>query len=150
MARKASALVNWSQYLPLRITAGLLQCFSPGQNLHTAAGIGSLLYRSNKKRQLRTHENLRLSFPEWDEANVRETAERSYQSMVQLAMVDALIMTRILSIFPITVVHSIYIRYSNVVTSPNSTTPTRAHTRISPHQTNGTREHDLVVVLESS
>jgi KDO2-lipid IV(A) lauroyltransferase len=97
MARKASALVNWSQYLPLRIMAGLLQCFSPGQNLHTAAGIGTLLYRSNRKRRARTHENLRLSFPEWDEANVRETAERSYQSMVQLAMVDALIMTRMIT-----------------------------------------------------
>ena len=97
MARNASALVNWSQYIPLRIAAGLLQCFSHGQNLHTAAGIGSVLYWANRRRRERTHNNLRLSFPDWDEAHIHEIAEKSYQSMVQLAMVDAIIMTRLVT-----------------------------------------------------
>tara|TARA_B000000441_G_C21711403_1_gene332711 strand:- start:163 stop:1215 length:1053 start_codon:yes stop_codon:yes gene_type:complete len=97
MARNASPLTNWSQYIPLRLASGLVQCFSPGQNLHTASAIGSALYRLNRKRRERTHQNIRWSYPEWDEGQVRTIAEKSYQSMIQLAMVDAHIMTRVLT-----------------------------------------------------
>ncbi|MDG1898525.1 MAG: lysophospholipid acyltransferase family protein [Phycisphaerales bacterium] len=94
MARNTSALVNWSQYLPLRMVAGLIQCFSPEQNLRTAAGIGSMFWRWNSKRRERTLENIRLSFPDWDEDRIREVGRRSFEYMFQLAMVDSITMGR--------------------------------------------------------
>jgi len=97
MARNASALVQWSQYLPLRFVAGLLQCFSHEQNLQTAAAAGSTLYRMNSGRRHRCIENLRWSFPEWDEDRIEMIAEQSFHSMVQLAMVDSITMTRLVT-----------------------------------------------------
>lgn len=97
MARNASPLVNWSQYLPIRVLAGLIQCFSPGQNLRTAATIGSIFYNSNRKRRERTLENIRSSFPEWDEDKVKSIGLKSMQSMFQLAMVDSVMMTRLIT-----------------------------------------------------
>jgi len=97
MARNASALVNWSQYLPLRMVAGLIQCFSPEQNLRTAASVGSMFWHWNPRRRQRAIDNIRLSFPEWDTERVEQVGRSSFEYMFQLAMVDAIMMGRLIT-----------------------------------------------------
>ncbi|MDY7110537.1 MAG: hypothetical protein SYC29_18045, partial [Planctomycetota bacterium] len=97
MARNQSALTNWSQYLALRSVAGLMQCFDVEQNLHTASVVGSTFYRLNHRRRRRAEGNIALSFPDWDERQVRDVAERSMQHMFQLFMVDTLSAPRLIT-----------------------------------------------------
>lgn len=96
MARNQSPLTNWSQYLALRTIAGVVRCFDVNQNLHTAAQIGSAFYHVNPKRRARAEQNIQRAFPEWDEPRVRDCAKRSMQYMFRLAMVDALVMPRLI------------------------------------------------------
>lgn len=90
-------LVNWTQYLAARAVASFVQCFPLSENLATAARIGSWLYRSNRQRRERAIGNVARCFPEWSAARADETAERSYQHMVQLFLVDAFVAPRLLS-----------------------------------------------------
>ncbi|MCP3903712.1 MAG: lysophospholipid acyltransferase family protein [Planctomycetes bacterium] len=97
MARSESAIVNWSQYLAVRGLAGFLQCFDVEQNLHTARVVGSVFYHTNRRRRERTERNIAMSFPEWPEARVKQTAERSLQHMFQLFLVDAFAAPRLIT-----------------------------------------------------
>ena len=97
MARSSSPLVNWSQYLPLRVVAGLVQCFSPEQNLRTAATVGSVFWNWNAKRRQRAIDNIRMSFPDWTRDRAGEVGHASFQYMFQLAMVDAVMMGRLVT-----------------------------------------------------
>ena len=97
MAQNASALVNWSQYLPLRMVAGLIQCFSPEQNLRTAASVGSMFWHWNPRRRQRAIDNIQMSYPEWDTQRVEQVGRASFEYMFQLAMVDAVMMGRIIT-----------------------------------------------------
>ena len=95
MARKRSALRNWSEYLALRGISTLQHSFSVSENLRTAAAIGTAFYKLGPKRAARAERNIALSFPEWDEARVKEVAEASMQHMFQLFMVDSLVTPRL-------------------------------------------------------
>lgn len=97
MAQNQPAMTNWSQYLALRGVMSLMQCFDVDQNLHTAATIGSLFYRLNRKRRLRAERNIASSFPDWSDRRIRQIAERSMQHMFQLFMVDALAAPRLIT-----------------------------------------------------
>ncbi len=97
MARNQSAIANWTQYLALRSVAGFLQCFDPEENLHTAGMVGSLFFRSNRGRRERAVGNLMRSFPDWDRDRALDVAERSFQHMFQVFMVDALVTPRLVN-----------------------------------------------------
>ncbi len=90
-------MVNWSQYLALRAGTGFMHCFHAEQNLHTAAGVGTLFYRWSGRHRERAEQNLTRSFPEWSEGRVREVAERSMQNMFQMFLVDAMVMPRLIT-----------------------------------------------------
>jgi KDO2-lipid IV(A) lauroyltransferase len=94
---KKSALASWSEYLALRGASALLHCSDVQENMHRAAGVGSLLCRSNPGRRERAERNIALSFPGWPTERVRWTAERSMQHMLQLFMVDAFVMPRLVT-----------------------------------------------------
>ena len=97
MARHRSPARNWIEYLPARAAAALLQCFPTGQNLETAAWGGRLFYQLSRKRRERAISNIQGAFPEWDVDRCRRTACRSVENMFQLASVDAMVMTRLLT-----------------------------------------------------
>lgn len=92
-----SAFINWSQYLPLRAFAALVQCFDVQQNLETAAAVGSLFYKLNPTRRERAERNIAMSFPDWDADRVRQTALRSMQHMFQLFMVESIMAPRLVT-----------------------------------------------------
>jgi KDO2-lipid IV(A) lauroyltransferase len=95
--KKRSAIRNWSEYLALRGVSAFVHCFDVEQNLRTAAAIGSTFYRLNPRRRARAERNIALSFPDWPPERVRDVAERSFQHMFQLFMVDALATPRLLN-----------------------------------------------------
>ncbi len=89
--------VAWAQYLALRGFAGFLGCFNVDQTLEAASMVGSAYWRFSRKHRERAKENIRLSFPEMTEEEVERTGERSVQHTLQLFMVDALVMPRLLT-----------------------------------------------------
>ena len=97
MARTRSHARNWIEYLPARAVASVLQCFPVEQNLETAAWGGRLYFKLSAKRRQRAISNVNQAFPEWDMARCHMTAERSVENMFQLASVDAMVMTRLLT-----------------------------------------------------
>ena len=97
MARKRSAIINWTQYLALRAMSGFMQCFDVHQNLHTAAGIGTLFYHHHAGRRKRCEDNIASAFPNWSKAQVQDTALRSMQHMFQLFMVESLVTPRLIT-----------------------------------------------------
>ena len=97
MGKNQSFLVNWSQYLALRGVAGFVQCFDPDENLHTAATIGSMFYRASRERRRRAERNIALSFPDWPRERVEAVCERSMQHLFQVFLVDAFMMTRLIT-----------------------------------------------------
>lgn len=97
MARSNSAIVNWSQYLGVRVMAGLIQCFDVDQNLQTAGLVGSIFGTLTPKRCARAAENLRASFPDWSDERIERTAFESIRHMFQVFMVESLIAPRLIS-----------------------------------------------------
>ncbi len=97
MARNQSNLVNWAQYIPLRVVAAALQCFPIGVNMQTAAGIGSLFYRTVRRRREAAERNIAASFPDWSPSAVAETAEQSMRHMFQLFIAEAAQMPTLIS-----------------------------------------------------
>lgn len=93
MARNQSALVNWSQYLALRMAAGGLHVFSPQRNLKSARGLGSLLYKFDRRHRQRAIENISACFPQFSPAHVQRLAEGAMQHFLQLG-VEVLFTTR--------------------------------------------------------
>lgn len=85
------------QYLAARLVTGFMHSFPIEENLATAASIGSWIYRSNKRRRARAMMNIARAYPELDDSRVDEIAERSFQHMIQLFMVDAFVAPRMIS-----------------------------------------------------
>jgi len=90
---QSGPLVNFSQYVGARTAAALMGLFPVNANLGTARAIGSLMYHIDKKHRKRALENLRASFPEKKEAELKDIAERSMQHFIGLVM-DVLATTR--------------------------------------------------------
>ena len=96
MARR-SALRDWSEYLPLRAFASVVQAFSPQQNLHTAGLVGSFYYRFSKRRSAEARRNIQKSFPHWSTDQVERIAQESMEHMFRVFMVDALVAHRLIN-----------------------------------------------------
>ena len=97
MAEKQSAIVNWSQYLALRGVAGFIHCFSINQNLDTAGAMGSAVFHAIPSRRRRAIGNLRMAFPEWDDEQVHDVAERCFRHFFQLFIVDSMAVPRLIT-----------------------------------------------------
>lgn len=97
MAHKHAPVRHALEYAALRTVSGFMQCFDVDQNLHTAASIGSLFYRTNRTRRNRAGDNLRHSFPDWSNEKIERLVEDSMQHMFKLFLVDSLMMTRLIT-----------------------------------------------------
>lgn len=84
MARNQSALVNWSQYLALRLAAAAMHTFPVNRNLASAEGLGTALYHYSRRHRERAHEHLRMAMPELPESRVAAIAEASMQHFLKL------------------------------------------------------------------
>jgi Kdo2-lipid IVA lauroyltransferase/acyltransferase len=72
------------QYVTLRLVEMGLQCFPINLNLRTARLGGDLLYWLDKRHRKVALSNLRASFPEASEAQLRRMARRSCQHLVMV------------------------------------------------------------------
>jgi len=97
MGKPRTAIRNWAEYLALRTVASAMHCFDLRQNLGTADAVGSFYFRANPKRAARAERNLTLSFPDWPDDQIRSVAERSFQYMFRLFMVDAFVTPRLVT-----------------------------------------------------
>jgi KDO2-lipid IV(A) lauroyltransferase len=84
---------NFSQYAAARTVSMLLNLFGIEENLSMARGIGSLLWKVDRRHRKRAVENLRASFPEKSEEEINYIAKRSIQHFVELVM-DVFFTTR--------------------------------------------------------
>jgi KDO2-lipid IV(A) lauroyltransferase len=97
MAKPRIALIDWTQYVGLRLVSMMLQCFPVDDNLRTARLLGDLMYRFDRKHRDRALGNLRKSFPEMPEAQRCRVARRSMQQLFML-FVEVLFTTRLVTL----------------------------------------------------
>jgi len=84
MARDQSAFTNTWQYLALRLGAMGLHMFPIEDVLRGARGIGSMMYRFDRRHRIRAIDNIRCSFPQLDAHTAACVAEASMQHFLQL------------------------------------------------------------------
>ena len=83
------------QYVALRVVEMLLQCFPIEANLVTARLAGDLLYLVDRKHRERALENLRASFPDADEKDIRRIARQSCEHLIMIGA-EVLCMPRLM------------------------------------------------------
>ncbi len=86
-----------TQYFGARFVSMMLGIFPVNQNLDSAQSIGSFLYAVDRKHRKRALENLRASFPEKRDEELKWIAEQSMQHFVEL-VIDVLFTTRMIHI----------------------------------------------------
>jgi KDO2-lipid IV(A) lauroyltransferase len=87
-------LVDYLQYLALRILVVYLYLFDVETNLKTACFLGRLLWKYYHRGRNRALDNLRASYPEKDEQWYQQTGRRSFEHIAMLA-VDVLFTPRL-------------------------------------------------------
>ena len=86
MARQISPVALWSQYLAARLGAAALTTFDVQTNLHTAAALGRLVYRYDRRHRERTEANLRAAFPELRGRAFDHLTVETFEHLVQLVV----------------------------------------------------------------
>lgn len=82
-------LRNLAEYLPARLATSFISCFPAERNLATCDALSRVYARLVPRHVKRAADNLRASFPQWDEARVQRIARESIRHLLQLAAVDA-------------------------------------------------------------
>lgn len=95
MAKPRNRLIDFSQYLGLRVVSMALHCFGVNANLRLAKGLGKLVYRIDRKHRQRAISNIRRSFPDYTEAQCQRMALRCMQQLFML-FIEVLFTTRLL------------------------------------------------------
>ncbi|HAU37916.1 MAG TPA: lipid A biosynthesis acyltransferase [Phycisphaerales bacterium] len=86
MARPRNKIADWLAYLGLRVGESLLHAMGFAVSYRLAALAGWLLYHFDGRHRRRALAHLRLSFPDWSEAQCWRVARRSFRSMVFMGM----------------------------------------------------------------
>ncbi|MCC6240734.1 MAG: lysophospholipid acyltransferase family protein [Phycisphaerales bacterium] len=95
MAKQRNDLNDRLTYLALRLVSMALHCFPVNANLRTAALIGDILFRFDRRHRLRAMEHLRRSFPEYSQEQCLQLTRQSMQHLVMLG-VEVLFSTRLI------------------------------------------------------
>lgn len=74
----------WAQYIAARTVAAAMTMRGAETNLHTAAAVGRLMYRWDHRHRERTLGHLRMSFPEYGEAELKKIAAGSFEHLIEL------------------------------------------------------------------
>ena len=86
MAKPRNKVVDYLQYLGLRLFEMAVRMFPIKANYTTATFIGDLIYTFDHKHRQRAIEHLRKSFPDWPEPELRRVARQSVRSMFYLGL----------------------------------------------------------------
>ncbi len=95
MPRELSTLATYSQYIAARMGVMALSAIDVETNLRAAAALGQLMYRIDKRHRVRAQTNLKLAFPDWDQATIDRTVKRSFEHFMQL-VVEVCFSTRLI------------------------------------------------------
>jgi len=93
---KRNLLVDYLQYLALRLLLIFIHLFSVEDNLAFARFLGRLLWKYYHRGRERALQNLRASFPHKSEQWIHETGRRSFEHIAMLA-VDIIFTPRLVS-----------------------------------------------------
>lgn len=97
MAKPRNDLLDRLQYVGLRLVSMWMHCWPIEMNLGFARLLGDFMYAIDKRHRDRALGNLRRSFPEMPEHQIRELARRSMQQLIML-FVEVLFTTRLVRI----------------------------------------------------
>src|SRR4051812_4947494 len=97
MAKPRNDLLDYLQYIALRVVSMAVHSWGVNVSLALARGVGTFMYFVDKKHRDRAMANLRFSFPEMPEAKRRIVARHSMQALCMLA-VEVLFTTRLVRI----------------------------------------------------
>lgn len=86
MAKPRNNYLDYAAYLGLRTFAMFVEMFDAKANYGTARLVSTILWRVLKRYRYRATEHIKRSFPDWSEAQVRDVARRSLDSLLCLAM----------------------------------------------------------------
>ncbi len=95
MAKKRNAIIDYLQYLGLRVVSMMLHCWPVNANLQTAKLLGDFIYTIDRKHRMRAIHNLRRGFPDMPPAQVEQMARRSMQTLFMF-FVEVLFITRLI------------------------------------------------------
>jgi KDO2-lipid IV(A) lauroyltransferase len=95
MAKPRNPLIDWLQYLGLRLFAMFVHMFDWRANYRTARWLGDLLYYADRRHRDRAIRHLELSFPGWPAAKIRRVARLSMRNLTYLG-VEFLFTTRLI------------------------------------------------------
>jgi len=96
LARPRNKLVDYLQYLALRIFAMFVEMFRVERNYRTARWVAEALWRIDRRHRRVACGHLRRSFPDWPEDRLRRVARRSMHHMVYLG-VEVLFLPRLIT-----------------------------------------------------
>ncbi|MHC4563121.1 MAG: lysophospholipid acyltransferase family protein [Planctomycetota bacterium] len=86
MAKPRNNVVDYVQYVALRLFEMFVRMFPIRVSYTTAAFIGDLLYYVDRRHRHRAIEHLRLSFPDWSERRYRTVAKASMRNMIYIGL----------------------------------------------------------------
>ena len=96
MAKPRNKVLDYLAYLGMRLFAAILHIFDICANYRTAAWIGDMMYRFDRRHRERAIRHLELSFPDWPAEKVRRVARASMRNMVYLGL-EFLFTTRLIT-----------------------------------------------------
>jgi Kdo2-lipid IVA lauroyltransferase/acyltransferase len=84
--RQRNSFRDYTVYLCIRIFTMFIHMFPVETNYHTAALIGNLMFRFDRRHHERAIAHIRLSFPEWSDEKCYHITKASMRNMVYLGM----------------------------------------------------------------
>jgi Kdo2-lipid IVA lauroyltransferase/acyltransferase len=97
MAKPRNELIDWLQYVALRLVSMMLHCWPVDWNMAGAALLGDVMYGVDKRHRERALGNLRRSFPDMPEETRKRMARESMRHLFML-FVEVLFTTRLIRI----------------------------------------------------
>lgn len=89
--------INIAEYVAIRT----LGCFPAAASIPAGRAlarlVGRLVDASNPRRQKRMEQNIALAFPDWSPQRIKEVRQQSMEHLMQVIMVDAQIMHRVIT-----------------------------------------------------
>lgn len=86
MPSSASAILTAAEYVAARLAAVGVSLLDVDATERTAAALGRLLYRLDRRHRDRTLRNIRLAFPHWSDQQARRVARDSFAHLIQLVI----------------------------------------------------------------
>jgi KDO2-lipid IV(A) lauroyltransferase len=84
--KQRNLVVDYLMYLLLRVTLFVMFLFPVEANLRFARFLGREMWKHYNRGRKRSKDNLRLSFPDKDEAWIEETGRKSFEQIVMLVI----------------------------------------------------------------